>query len=109
MFWKCAYCDKDFYDDDEYFLHRELCVKKEQPNMNFENTPVQEAINKNEILSEVQSLLESQTEKGLKNYPRTVNEEDYNLNEWIDHAREELIDTLVYLTVIKQKIKKVIG
>lgn len=65
---------------------------------------IEEEIIANEVLREVNELLELQTAKGLTKYQTTVNADDYTLEQWIDHAREELVDTLVYLTVIKRKL-----
>lgn len=68
---------------------------------------IDEHIIANEVLREVSSLLENQTAKGLAKYKTTVNSDDYSLGQWIDHTREELMDTLVYLTVLKKKLKEV--
>lgn len=61
-------------------------------------------INKNAILTQVLDKLISQTNKGVEKYGETVNPDDYSTVEWIDHAIEESIDYIVYLTVLKQKI-----
>lgn len=61
-------------------------------------------INKNAILAQVLDKLISQTNKGVEKYGNTVNPDEYSTIEWIDHAIEESIDHVVYLTVLKQKI-----
>ena len=66
---------------------------------------IDEHIIANDVLREVNSLLENQTAKGLAKYKTTVNPDDYTVEEWIRHAQEELIDTLVYLTVLRQKLE----
>jgi len=66
---------------------------------------IDEHIIANSVLREVNSLLENQTAKGLAKYKTTVNPDDYTLDEWIKHTQEELIDTLVYLTVIRQVLE----
>ena len=63
-------------------------------------------IQKNEVLHQVQQLLINQTEKGLKKYGTTVNPGELVPTEWIDHASEEIIDMLVYLQVLKVRLKQ---
>jgi len=67
---------------------------------------IEDEILANPVLREVQSLLELQTAKGLAKYGTTVNPMDYTTIEWIEHARQELMDELVYLTVLKQKLEE---
>lgn len=61
-------------------------------------------INKNEILTQVLHKLVTQTEKGIEKYGETVNPDSYETIEWIDHAIEESIDHIVYLTVLKNQL-----
>jgi len=61
-------------------------------------------INKNAILTQVLDKLIQQTNKGVDKYGTTVNPADYSTVEWIDHAIEESIDHIVYLTCLKTKI-----
>ena len=72
--------------------------------MTIDNEKINDSINKNEILKEVLNKLVSQTDKGIEKYGRTVSVDDYSTVEWIDHAIEESIDHIVYLTCLKQKI-----
>ena len=60
----------------------------------------------NPVLREVNELLQNQTAKGIAKYGTTVNPMDYTAIEWIEHARQELMDELVYLTVLKQKLEE---
>lgn len=60
----------------------------------------------NPIIRNVQALLENQTAKGLAKYGTTVNPNDYSVEEWIQHASEEIIDFLVYLQVLKVKLNE---
>lgn len=61
-------------------------------------------INKNAILKQVLDKLITQTNKGVEKYGEAVNPDSYSTVEWIDHAIEESIDHIVYLTVLKEKI-----
>ncbi|MEK5331995.1 hypothetical protein [Lysinibacillus sp. FSL W8-0992] len=67
---------------------------------------IEDEILANPVLREVQSLLENQTAKGLAKYGTTVNPLDYTTIEWIDHAIQESMDKIVYLTVLKQKLEE---
>lgn len=61
-------------------------------------------IKQNEVLSAVQDLLLAQTRKGLEKYGQTVQADNLSTTEWIDHASEEIVDLLVYLQVLKQRL-----
>lgn len=61
-------------------------------------------INKNAVLSSVLQKFVDQTEKGVQKYGHTVNPDEYSTIEWIDHAIEESIDHIVYLTCLRTKI-----
>lgn len=58
----------------------------------------------NETLRNVEALLRKQTEKGFKKYGVIVEPDRLTDVQWIDHAMEELIDTLVYLQCLKEKL-----
>ena len=60
---------------------------------------------KQKILTDVKRLLEKQTLKGLKKYGTTVDPNALSVEDWIDHASEEIIDTLVYLRCLKERLK----
>lgn len=57
----------------------------------------------NPILRELRDLLEKQTAKGLVKYGHTVNPGEFTMDGWLEHIREELLDGLVYATILKQK------
>lgn len=67
---------------------------------------IEDQILANPVLREVNELLQNQTAKGLAKYGKTVNPMDYTTIEWIEHVRQELMDELVYLTVLKQKMEE---
>ena len=62
-------------------------------------------INHNPVLKEVKELLVHQTAKGLDKYGNTVDPEEYTAEQWIDHALQELVDMMVYLVTLKQKLQ----
>jgi hypothetical protein len=59
----------------------------------------------NDSLAKVMQLLYKQTEKGVRKYGHTVQADSLSHIQWIDHAMEELVDTLVYLQCLKDKLK----
>ncbi|WP_107893719.1 hypothetical protein [Lysinibacillus mangiferihumi] len=67
---------------------------------------IEDEILANPVLREIQNSLELQTAKGLAKYGTTVNPMDYTTIEWIEHALQESMDKIVYLTVLKQKLEE---
>ena len=67
---------------------------------------VQHHIDRNEILKEVQDVLRNQTAKGIAKYGHTVDVGSLSTIEWIDHAIEESMDKIVYLTCIKKSLER---
>lgn len=63
-------------------------------------------IKSNRILHSVQQLLTTQTEKGLAKYGTTVYPNNLTTAKWIDHASEEIIDLLVYLQVVRERVNE---
>ena len=61
----------------------------------------------NKTLVKVMQLLYNQTEKGIKKYGHAVDSDSLSDVQWIDHTMEELIDTLVYLQCLKEKLLKI--
>ena len=56
------------------------------------------------IITNIKSIIDKQQEKGLKKYGKTVDQADLSIEEWIEHTQEEIVDTLIYLECIKQKM-----
>lgn len=63
-------------------------------------------IEENPVLCRLQQLLINQTEKGLRKYGTTVEPASLEAIEWIDHACEEIIDMLVYLQVLRERVQR---
>ncbi|QDH50329.1 hypothetical protein H3019_gp01 [Bacillus phage Karezi] len=56
---------------------------------------------------EISDLFDAQRQKGEMKYGGTVDEQDNDDPVyWVNHAREEVADLLVYLTKLKQKLEK---
>ena len=56
------------------------------------------------IHSEILSRLLKQTVKGVKKYGDPVLHDNLTAVEWIDHAIDENVDQIVYLTALKHKL-----
>jgi hypothetical protein len=56
------------------------------------------------IITNIKSIIDKQQEKGLKKYGKTVDQAGLSIEEWIEHTQEEIVDTLIYLECIKQKM-----
>ena len=63
-------------------------------------------INGNDILKEVNELLGEQTAKGIEKYGHTVDPTEYTTIEWLNHYRQEMIDGLVYATIVIKKLEE---
>lgn len=58
--------------------------------------------------SVVQSVVEKfvdRAEMGFKKYNNTLDRKDLTTEEWINHALEEHMDAILYLTKLKQELK----
>ena len=56
----------------------------------------------------VQSVVEKfvdRAEMGFKKYNNTLDRRDLTTEEWINHALEEHMDAILYLTKLKQTLK----
>ena len=82
-----------------------MLIKAENVVEAISEAVVYENIKENPILNDVLGVLIKQTAKGMAKYPNTVDVDDYTAEEWIDHAIEESIDKIVYLTALKHKMR----
>lgn len=70
---------------------------------------IEEEIIANEVLREVNELLELQTAKGIAKYGHTVEPDSLSVLQWHKHHREELLDSLVYTTILINQMEKAIS
>ena len=61
---------------------------------------------KDSIVEEVIDLFRIRSEEGRKKYGVTLDRDDLSEIEWIQHLQEELMDAILYLTKLKNQIKK---
>lgn len=56
-------------------------------------------------VQQVKEKFESRSQEGIKKYGTTLERNDLTNEQWIEHAIEEAMDFILYLTVLKDKIK----
>lgn len=61
---------------------------------------------KDKIVQQVISKFEQRSELGIKKYGTTLEENNLNIEEWINHAIEEQMDNILYLTKLKNELIK---
>lgn len=61
---------------------------------------------KDKIVEAVIEKFKERSETGIKKYGTTLMREDLNLDQWLTHLQEELMDAVNYIEAIKNKIKK---
>jgi len=59
------------------------------------------------VVQSVISEFEQRSEVGIKKYGVTLDRTDLLPSEWVQHAREELMDMLLYLTRLKKELVKI--
>lgn len=59
--------------------------------------------------SVVESIIEKFRERsavGIKKYGTTLDRDDLNIDEWLNHLQEEMMDSLLYIQKLRYEIKK---
>ena len=54
----------------------------------------------------VKAKFEARSQRGIKKYNTTLEREDLDLQEWLTHLQEELMDATLYVERLKAEIKK---
>jgi hypothetical protein len=52
----------------------------------------------------VKAKFEERSQRGIKKYNTTLEREDLNLQEWLNHLQEELMDATLYVERLKAEI-----
>jgi uncharacterized coiled-coil DUF342 family protein len=61
---------------------------------------------KDSIVESVRQDLLDRSEVGIKKYNTTLDREDLDLFDWIEHTRQELLDGALYLTRAKKDVEE---
>jgi len=56
------------------------------------------------IVEEVRSDLHNRSQKGIKKYNTTLDRNDLELKDWVEHLYEELLDAALYIKRIKKEL-----
>jgi hypothetical protein len=68
--------------------------------MDFETIPTDDP-----IVSAVFRKMYQRSQVGIKKYGTTLERDDLSTEQWIDHAIEEAMDLVLYLTKLKTQLK----
>jgi hypothetical protein len=68
--------------------------------MDFETIPTNDP-----IVSAVIRKMYQRSQVGIKKYGTTMQRDDLSTEQWIDHAIEEAMDLVLYLTKLKTQLK----
>ena len=60
----------------------------------------------NSIVQAINTKLVSRAEVGFNKYGATMDRDDLNVIEWLDHAVEEMLDQVLYMEKLKQELLK---
>ena len=58
------------------------------------------------ILLRVLAKYYERSERGIKKYGRTLDRDDLNLIDWLNHLQEELMDATLYIEKLKNETQK---
>ncbi len=60
---------------------------------------------KDPIVIKVLSKYYERSQLGIQKYGRTLDRDDLNLIEWLNHLQEELMDATLYIEKLKSEVK----
>lgn len=60
---------------------------------------------KDKYVQQIKEKFEQRSQAGIKKYGTTLERNDLTKEEWIEHAIEEAMDFILYLSVLKDKLK----
>tara|TARA_R110000803_G_scaffold29526_1_gene67253 strand:- start:566 stop:850 length:285 start_codon:yes stop_codon:yes gene_type:complete len=58
-------------------------------------------IKKDKYVQSVKEKFEERSQTGIKKYNTTLEREDLNIDEWLSHLQEELMDATLYIERLK--------
>ena len=56
------------------------------------------------IVNTVVEKYKQRSEVGIKKYNKTLDRDDLNIQEWLTHLQEELMDATLYIEKLKKEI-----
>lgn len=85
-----------YIDDISYFNFSEF------NDFNIKLGPYQPPIKNDTIVESVITKFRDRSETGIKKYGKTLDRDDLNFIDWINHLQEELMDAILYAEKLKQ-------
>ena len=87
----------------KYFENQERTITKASGDVTITVNPV---VKKDRYVQQVKDRFEQRSQVGINKYNVTLERDDLDILDWINHAQEEAMDLTLYLEVIKEKLKK---
>ena len=67
--------------------------------------PIRDMPTQDKHVQHIKNKFEQRSQTGIKKYGTTLERDDLDIQDWLTHFEEELMDGLLYLQVIKDKLK----
>ena len=92
----------------------DIKIKEDKPVMIHESPdggktvksrPFREGPIKDKYVQHIKEKFEQRSQTGIRKYGTTLERDDLDIQDWLTHFEEELMDGLLYLQVIKDKLK----
>lgn len=61
---------------------------------------------KDKIVNKVRKAFKKRSKEGIRKYGTTLERDDLNALDWLQHLQEELMDATLYIEALKSKEKK---
>lgn len=87
----------------KYFENQERIITKASGDVIIKVDPVAK---RDKYVQQVKEKFEQRSQVGISKYNVTLERDDLDILDWINHAQEEAMDLTLYLEVIKEKLKK---
>jgi len=72
----------------------------------IKSRPFREPLKKDVYVQLVKAKFEQRSQTGIKKYNTTLERDDLDLQEWLNHLQEELMDATLYVERLKAELKK---
>ena len=56
------------------------------------------------VVAEVIEKFQSRAQKGYEKYSATMDRNDLGIDEWLEHAQEEAMDFILYITKVRREL-----
>ena len=56
------------------------------------------------VVAEVIEKFQSRAQKGYEKYSATMDRNDLSIDEWLEHAQEEAMDFILYITKVRREL-----